>query len=326
MTAGDTVSLSQLMLGCASLGGRIGRRESFQILERASDAGISRFDTARAYGFGDGEAILGQFVRGRRDRFSICTKAGIAPGRHSGLLRPIKAIARSILARWPAARAGIQAAAAASAAPTVGHFSPEALRSSLHQSLTALKTDYVDTFLLHAAPMEVVGRDEVLAVLLDLKKAGKARFIGLSGVPAVALRALEFWRDAIDVVQYPSNMLQVDEVRAALERHKCIRMLYHPLDSGHLPRLIESMLHHPSCDLPSELREKIKRNPAQIAVEIGLRGLVATAPNVVLLTAMHSPKTLAANVLALKNPNLTDAELAVAAKAVRLIHSRSESR
>lgn len=322
----DRATLPQLALGCASLGGRIARRESLRVLERAAEAGVTKLDTARAYGFGEGEAILGQFLRRRRERFLVCTKGGISPGRHSRLLRPAKAIARSVLARWPAARASVQAAAAAGAAPTSGNFSPAALRSSLHQSLAALNTDYVDIFLLHAAPMEVVERDEVLSTLLELKRAGKARLVGVSGTPAVALRALECWQDSIDVVQYPANLLQADDARVTLKQKPCVRMLYHPLDSGNLPRQIVSLLHDPASDLTQELREKIARDPLRAAVEIGLSGLVAGSPDTWLLTAMHSPETLAANVAALTNPILTDAELAVAAKSVRLTHSRSELR
>src|SRR2546429_236467 len=72
--------VSRIAFGCASLGGRVGRREGLRALALAHDLGINLFDTARSYGFGSGERILGEFIRTRR-RYDLIlmTKAGIAP-------------------------------------------------------------------------------------------------------------------------------------------------------------------------------------------------------------------------------------------------------
>jgi aryl-alcohol dehydrogenase-like predicted oxidoreductase len=45
-------------------------------IDFALDAGISFFDTADVYGSGHSEELLGQAMRGRRDRFIIATKIG----------------------------------------------------------------------------------------------------------------------------------------------------------------------------------------------------------------------------------------------------------
>ena len=71
---------SQLGLGCAAIMGRVGRRESLAALGAAWDAGINFFDTARSYGYGESEALLGGFLRGnRRSQAVVCTKFGILP-------------------------------------------------------------------------------------------------------------------------------------------------------------------------------------------------------------------------------------------------------
>ena len=54
-------------------------RQSLRAMGCAWDAGITLFDTARSYGFGDAEAVLGEFLRGKRDKAVIATKFGITP-------------------------------------------------------------------------------------------------------------------------------------------------------------------------------------------------------------------------------------------------------
>jgi len=40
------------------------------------DAGIRFFDTARSYGFGEAEGVLGDFLKGKRDQAVVATKPG----------------------------------------------------------------------------------------------------------------------------------------------------------------------------------------------------------------------------------------------------------
>ena len=69
--------MSVLGFGCAALMGRASRGESLKALGTALDAGITFFDTARSYGYGASEGLLGQFLQGRRDKVILCTKFGI---------------------------------------------------------------------------------------------------------------------------------------------------------------------------------------------------------------------------------------------------------
>jgi hypothetical protein len=43
-------------------------------MHRAWEAGITLFETARSYGFGRAEALLSEFLRGRRDQITVITK------------------------------------------------------------------------------------------------------------------------------------------------------------------------------------------------------------------------------------------------------------
>src|SRR5437868_4513715 len=95
---------SVIGMGCASLGSRVGRREGLRALDRAFDAGVTWFDVAPSYGDAEAETILGEFVRGRRDKVKICTKVGIRPARTPFAMRAAKPILRSAVDAVPMLR------------------------------------------------------------------------------------------------------------------------------------------------------------------------------------------------------------------------------
>ena len=82
--------ISVLGFGSAAVLGRVGKSESLRALETAFDVGINVFDTARAYGYGESEALLGEFFKGRRSEVVICSKFGIMPAAQSALMRMAK--------------------------------------------------------------------------------------------------------------------------------------------------------------------------------------------------------------------------------------------
>ena len=94
--------VSRIAFGCASLGGRVGKQEGLRALALAHDSGINLFDTARSYGFGRGERILGEFIRTRpRDSVVVITKAGIAPPRFGIVEGAARALVSRALGRLP---------------------------------------------------------------------------------------------------------------------------------------------------------------------------------------------------------------------------------
>ncbi len=81
------VPVSRLCLGTATFGRQTDERVSLQILDKAADAGINFIDTADFYPMGaepaqlgSSEEITGRWLKGRRDRFILATKAGAAHG------------------------------------------------------------------------------------------------------------------------------------------------------------------------------------------------------------------------------------------------------
>lgn len=187
---------ARLGFGCAALA-TLARPQAVALLETALDLGIRHIDTARMYGWGEAEAILGEVATRRRQDMTIVTKAGIAPPSLAGR------IAGKVLGR----------AAASFAEPRFDQFSPVQVRQSLESSLTALKTDYVDALLLHEVRLGSV-TDELLNTLDDLKARGKVRAVGLATSKEESAKILAAHPGLFTVVQMPA----ADLASISLER------------------------------------------------------------------------------------------------------------
>lgn len=157
-TLGSTgLSVSPIAFGGSPLGGVFGAvsiDECIRSVHRALDSGINLIDTSPYYANKRAESVLGLAIEGiPRDRFILSTKAGRITA-------------------------------------TKFDFSPRAMTASLEESLVRLKTDYVDIFIAHDIEFEndlARVKDETIAAMLDLKRAGKCRFIGVSGYPVELL-------------------------------------------------------------------------------------------------------------------------------------------
>ena len=73
--------VSALGLGCMGMSDfyttGLDEKESLATLERALEIGVTMFDTADVYGPHTNEALLGRFLKGRRDKVFLATKFGI---------------------------------------------------------------------------------------------------------------------------------------------------------------------------------------------------------------------------------------------------------
>jgi hypothetical protein len=172
-----TGGASVIGMGCASLGSRIGRREGLKALERAFSAEITWFDVAPSYGDGEAEIILGEFVRGKRDKLEICTKAGIRPAKTPLALRMAKPIMRYATDAVPMLRKYVSRVRPTAVKLTL---TGEIISNSVDASLHRLGTDYVDVLALHAATPEEVVRDDILATLEQIVQLGKAKAVSIA--------------------------------------------------------------------------------------------------------------------------------------------------
>ncbi len=125
---------------------------SAAVFDAYVEAGGNAVDTADVYAGGRSEEIVGRLVadRGLRDRLVLATKYtfNAEPGN-----------------------------------PNAGGNGRKNLHRAIEGSLRRLKTDYVDLFWLHAYDT-LTPAEEVVESLAGLVRSGKARYVGLSDVPA----------------------------------------------------------------------------------------------------------------------------------------------
>jgi aryl-alcohol dehydrogenase-like predicted oxidoreductase len=175
---------SRLGFGCGGIMGRVGRSQSLRAIAAALDGGITHFDVARLYGYGEAEALVGEALAGKRDAVVIASKFGLTAPRAAGALRALKPIAQKLAASVPGARTVMRSLIGAPA-QAADRFSVASAQASLEQSLAALKTDYLDILFLHDCA--VGDLTEELAGFLDRQVAtGKIRAYGVaSGIDAI---------------------------------------------------------------------------------------------------------------------------------------------
>jgi aryl-alcohol dehydrogenase-like predicted oxidoreductase len=165
------MTVPQLGFGCSYLlGPGIDHDKSLRLLEAAYDAGIRHFDTARLYGQGECEALLGQFLRTKPDA-TVTTKFGIEPP--NLLQRAAIAAGRQIPA--------LQAPARLLRGDGKARFSAKEARASLERSFKTLGRDRIEIFLLHEPDRMDLVHDDLLHFLQDVRAAGKIGNFGIGG-------------------------------------------------------------------------------------------------------------------------------------------------
>jgi aryl-alcohol dehydrogenase-like predicted oxidoreductase len=136
------------------------------------DAGVNMIDTADVYSGGLAEEILGQVLRGRRDRVLVATKVRMSMGR----------------------------------GPNDAGLSRYHIISACEASLRRLGTDHIDLYQVHEwdgqTPLE-----ETLHALDDLVRSGKVRYVGASNYTAWQLMKALGITDRLDLAPIVSEQI-----------------------------------------------------------------------------------------------------------------------
>jgi len=200
------MTVPELGFGSAPVLGRIGKKQSLQAIAHAYQHGVRHFDSARSYGWGEAEGLLGRALGAYpRSSYRLVSKCGIVPPRRRAALSLAKGAARRLLQVLPGARAFVRGVATKHFQPS-GTYDIAALSGSLDTSLRELGTSYLDVLLLHNFEVGKPGLPEVIAFLREQKRAGRIRGYGFS-VEAELVPGLEYLEQlgALDdaVVQVP---------------------------------------------------------------------------------------------------------------------------
>jgi len=149
----------------ASLGKGLTSKETIKLFNCAIENEVKLIDTSNTYGSGDAERMIAKGILGRRNDFSIMTKAGFPFVALPGFLSPLNQVGKKILQKCNVKK----------------NYSKEYLINSLYGSLKRLRTDHVDAFLLHEPVYhELIHHGDCWEALYQIKKSGMAVNIGMS--------------------------------------------------------------------------------------------------------------------------------------------------
>lgn len=174
-------------------------QDAIKLVHKAIDLGCTLFDTAPGYGLGNSEKILGEALLGKREGIVLNTKFG---HHETGEV----------------------------------DFNPERLRSSVENSLKRLKTDYLDSILLHNPPHQYLnGQSPHYEVLKQLKKEGKILAYGASVDSSEELFEIVNTTDST-VIEVMFNVFHQEPAKAfKAAKEKGVSLIIKvPLDSGWL--------------------------------------------------------------------------------------------
>jgi len=202
-------------------------QKSVRSIHASLDAGVNFIDTAPAYGLGLSERIVGEAIRGRRDKVILATKCGLT---------------------WHTAKGTFFVDQ--NGTRIHRYLGADSIRYEVEHSLRRLETDYIDLYQTHwqdsTTPIE-----ETMGALLELKRQGKIRAIGVSNCTVGQVRQYRAV-GPVDAAQEQYSMLHRDLEREYLpycgQNHMAM-LAYSPLANGLLTGKIDPERVFPEDDL-----------------------------------------------------------------------------
>jgi pyridoxine 4-dehydrogenase len=212
------------LTGAGIWGEPVNRAEALRVLHRALDLGINLLDTADSYGPEVAERLIAEALYPYPKGLVIATKAGFQrPGPD----------------RW------------------VEDGRPQHLREAVEGSLQRLRLDRIDLLQLHRIDPKVPMEDQI-GTLVELRKEGKIKHIGLS---EVSVEQIEAVREITTIVSVQNRYNLIDRKSEPVLEYCTSENLgfipWFPLATGALAK--------PGGPL-ARAAERLKATPSQVAI------------------------------------------------------------
>jgi aryl-alcohol dehydrogenase-like predicted oxidoreductase len=299
--AGPLVSV--LGMGCARLGAFWQKRPGWMGMEAVHAAlseGITFFETADGYARGRSETLLGRGLRGHRSEVVLATKCGLlkTPSAYFNCIvaarsaSPHKSTMHALQDAWHSIQAG-------------SSYLPTYIERAVVSSLRRLRTDFLDVFMLHSPPHQVLAVPEIVQRLDHLRRSGMIRMWGVSAADdSAAQTALEL--DGIGCLELDVSLCTNDAqdaiVSMAFKRGIGV-IARRPFTSGVF--LPARGLPGGETPLPGKPREDGASTLVAACLQYPLRNPGVTT----VLAGMSRPQHVVANVAALAQMHLSNGEL-----------------
>ena len=219
------IKVSALAAGTWGVGaagwGDVNDDESIEAIRYMIDNGVNLVDTAPVYGLGHSEEIVGEAIKGLRDKVILVSKCGITRKKATGfgLNGPVRDSSKEMIIR------------------------------QAEESLNRIGTDYLDVLLVHWPDVNTPFAETVEA-LDQLKKEGKIRFSGICNFEAEQIK--EFHNlGGLDFAQYHFSLVENKWADILHEYHEkgVATMAYGPLGGGILTGAFRSVPNFASDDM-----------------------------------------------------------------------------
>lgn len=260
-------NVSVLTIGTWAIGGAgwgdVNKKDCIDAIHYMIEAGVNHIDTAQPYNMGEAERVVGEALKGLRDKVYLTTKFAVK-----------------------------------NTTPTGGSiyvYTRKEIFEMFEEQLERLKTDYIDLYIQHWPPVEWTCPGETLdkaaveskiagalTAVNELKKQGRVRHIGVSNFSEEHLKIAENYAD-IEVFQPPYSMVNrssEDVIKAAHSRGLGV-MTYGSLGGGILTGAFRTLPHFEPGDLrPAAYPHFVEPKFSQVMELLKTLDKIAEARNV----------------------------------------------
>lgn len=250
--------------------------EGIAAILKAYDLGVTMFDTAELYGWGENERVVGKALREIRDRVVIATKFGLTK--------------------------------------TMGRDSrPEHIREVVQNSLKNLNTDHIDILYQHRVDPKVPIED-VAQTVKELIGKGKVKYFGLSEAgPETIRKAHAIHPVSVLQTEYSIFEREVEQLFPVLDELGIGLVAYSPLGRGFLTGIAKPAGQYKEGDMrnisPRWQPGNFEKNTAAVeqliqlaeskgitVAQLALAWILEQGNNIVPIPGSRSPKRVEENI------------------------------